>query len=273
MFENQPWYIVAVFAGIIGILVGWATETDDKDVKALNARLAAIEEMLVAQGETSSDAASAATQSAADLLEADKVLQAEIEAGIDAIAAGQEVLTQQHGVLGEGQAALDTKIAEMAARLDAIEDLAENLNENALTGETVTEAVAAAYAARHAAHYGKGHGEDDGEGGEQAASEEPAETSAAAPAQSEAVDRDDARHAELADAIGADGVILGVGQTAIVGDGRFFVSQITDEAVRGMVAGEDWADLSVFGGSVEVGGCILSLAGVHEGAAYMKPDC
>lgn len=267
MFETQPWYVVAIFAGIFGILIGWGTSSGDDEVEA---RLGAIERALEEQVAA---AASAADERASSLLAADDVLKAEIEGGIGALAAGQEVLTEQHGVLGEGQAALDVKVTDLAARLDAIEDLAEALTENMLSAEALQEALTQAYAARHAAHHGKGHGEGHGDGHEDGGKAEPVEA-AEGEVELATADADaDPRHVALTEAIGADGLVLGVGQTAIIGEGRLFISQITDEGVRGKVPGDAWVDLNVYGGSVEIGGCTLVLAGVLDGAAYLKPAC
>lgn len=104
-----------------------------------------------------------------------------------------------------------------------------------------------------------------------AAAPEPA-VPAAAPAPDDA---DDGAEAEaLAAAIGDDGLILGVGQTAMVGDVRVFLSRLSDSGAHLRIKGMDPVTAGIGGGAADVGGdCVVALAGIAAGKAYMTSAC
>ncbi|MEL6475729.1 MAG: hypothetical protein AAFR17_00255 [Pseudomonadota bacterium] len=254
MADSQSPLFIAAGAGALGLLIGYAAGAGgDDDARKMTASLTSVEESMAASS-------------------------AEMGAKLDSLSGelGEALALagEQRGILGEGQVAIDVKVSELNARMDAIEDMVDGLAQAGLSKDDLAEAVAAGYAARHAAHQAKKAAAaataQDAPAPESAAPESvAAEAEATAPSTAP----EDPKLATLADAVGEDGMALSPGQTAIVGEGRFFISQVTDDFVRGLVVGGEKVELSIFGGQVELGGCTLLLKGVADGTAYLKPEC
>lgn len=85
---------------------------------------------------------------------------------------------------------------------------------------------------------------------------------------------DESAQAEaLAGQVGDDGLILSVGQTATVGDTQLFLSRLGPDGAHLRVRGMDPMVADIHGGGVDVGNCVLSLAGIAAGKAFMTADC
>ena len=242
MFDDKPWLVPALGAGFLGLLIGLAAQsTGNEAAKRTKASITSIEENLAGVSES------------------------------------QALLSEQNGVLGEGQAALDTKLAElgslaaqldvkvseMNARLDAIEDLGEQVSETTLTRDGFMSAMDEMHSKRHGAAATAA-----------ATAETPAtdtasdETAAATGDESTATET-----AETETAAGSAEMSLGVGQTALVGEGRFFVQRVTDDTVSGQIIGGDKIELTAWSGPVALGGCSLSLTGIADGKAMLQSEC
>lgn len=138
MFDKQPWYIVAVVALVIGLILGRNTAEEGDEMAALDARLAAVE-----------------------MANAEK-----IDGLADVLAALTDEMTAQNGVLGEGQAALDTKVAAIESAVAAMEPMG---------ADDITAAMNAAFEA-HAKAKGH-HGKKDGKHGDAHHGDQAAEAS------------------------------------------------------------------------------------------------
>ncbi|MEO0820346.1 MAG: hypothetical protein AAF074_07965 [Pseudomonadota bacterium] len=74
-------------------------------------------------------------------------------------------------------------------------------------------------------------------------------------------------------AAGEAGLDLGVGETGTVGEASVFFSRMQGEDAVIFVRGQGQVALGPNAGSAVVGGCRLSLVGVSDGRAFLRPDC
>lgn len=194
--------------------------------------------------------------------EADKMMNARLAAIEESIASSNETTDGALAGLSEGNEFLKAEVAVVGTALAAaIEQLGQQnaiIGEGqAALGEQIEElAVGSAPAAS-----------PDPTAGPEAEEAEPADNDASA------ADSVSADGGSLADAIGPDGIVASAGQTALVGDGRLFVSRVTEEMVSALVVGGEKVELSIYDGEVSVGGCTLMLEGVENGSAYFRPAC
>lgn len=281
MLENQPWYVIALGAGLVGFIIGGGVSGGDDVEEALEGRFSAVEAAIAenkAQSETLGTAVAEMSAATAESL-----------AGVsDLLGAVQADLTAQNAVLGEGQAALDTKVEELNGQVaghgEAMDAIAAQVAEAAAAkgdGVSATELVAAlqlAYKGHHQGHHGKGHGGKHGEGhhkkaapSDEAAAAEPEETVAATEAAAEPA-------AEPEPKVTGESATseVGTGQTVQVGDVRFFISGFDGNKVNGIVfPGNEKISLDVFTSPLELGGCTLTLDDIkgEDGLATLSTSC
>lgn len=234
MDDQKKSLLTTVGAGVLGVLIGVAAGSGaDEDAKRMSKAVASVEEQIAGM---SADTG------------------AKLDAIVEEMGAGRELAGAERGILGEGQAALDTKLAEMATRVDGLESMLADLSAAKLTSEDVAEAVAAGYDARY----------DDSADEEAVAA---AEDAAEAEDPEAAADDSPEPSGTSAD------LTLSPGETAIIGEGRFFLSQITADSVKGKIVGGDMVEMSVFGDTIQVGGCTLAIESLADGTANLTSEC
>lgn len=190
----------------------------------------------------------------ADIAGAQETLAGQLDDGLASIAATNAGTTAD---MEAAVAALDARAAAIAGDLDA-------------AAGAVSEQLAAITAEREAAE----------REAERAAARAAAEAAEAEALEARRAEAEAAREAEVADAeslaalVGEDGLALGFGQAAMVGDARVFLSRMqgSDAVMRvaglgDVKVGPDTGDLSLDNG------CAVGLAGTAGRTAYLTVDC
>ncbi|MEM7179243.1 MAG: hypothetical protein AAGD47_08960 [Pseudomonadota bacterium] len=266
MSDKQPWYILAGGGVVIGLLLGLIIGSSGGDDDDLEDRLKALEASVSEKIDTAkSDTTTAISgvsekhtllsDSVAEVKGAMADLKDDLSRVESSIGDRLSSLESQNAVLGEGQAAVGAQIAGI------VDQLGTGL---AVSADKLKAGFKSAMAEFHAERHGDA---GDGSGGDTDT------TTAAAVGASEPAAADDSPAAKLADKIGADGLILKAGETGKIGDGKLFISRVSEDGVNAMVVGGDKVDLSPYGDEVAVGGCEAILEGVADRSAYFRLDC
>lgn len=236
---------VVILAGalVLGAVVGSAVASRGGDeTKALNARIEALEASLAEELELKAAAMTKSVDYVNDRID-ELETSMETDDGDDEIAEDVDAVADRVTVMARQMAALIGRIAAMEA---------------APAAPAAAPAAAATPAADEAAN---DDAADEGAPAEAAAAdEEPAAESAAA----------------LAAALGEDGVAISVGQTARFGDAVFFLSRLDADAGAARLLAMGAGPVLVGGdaGAYDMGdGCALTLLGIAEGKAFLKPAC
>ncbi len=268
MSDKQPWYILAGGGVIVGLLLGLIIGSaggDDELEERLEALEASVSEKIdSAKSETAaalsgvSDNHTALSDSVAEVKASVADVSAYLSKVEGAIGDRLSSLESQNAVLGEGQAAVGSQIAGI------VDQLGTGL---AVSADDLKAGFKSAMAEFHAERHG-----DDSQSASSGTTTEPAAaaTEAGAPEQVSAVDT---AAAKLADKIGPDGLTLTAGETGAIGDGKLFISRVSEDGVNAMVVGGDKVQLSPYGDEVSVGGCEAILEGVAGRTAYFRLDC
>jgi hypothetical protein len=235
--EKKPSYLPIAGALFLGIVVGAALGSGDEAALRVKRDL---EERLEQAQQAAAEAVAAAEQAAEG-------------AASQAATAASEQVTALEGKIGDLESAL--------AEAGDSEEVAAIRNRVQVLAEQMAATIAAM---------------QSGAGMAPAASGDGAPAKPAAEAAPQAAQGGDADVAALEEAIGADGLVLAVGQTGSVGETRVFMSRLDSEAMeaRVMVVGQGPATVGRESGPIEVGGgCSLSLEGIADRRAYLKPSC
>lgn len=271
MSDKQPWYILAGGGAVIGLLLGLIIgSTGGSDQEDLEQRLADLEASVSEKIENAKTETAAAISGVSDNHTVLSDSLTEVKASVSDVnsylskvesSIGDRLssLESQNAVLGEGQAAVGSQIAGI------VDQLGTGL---AVSADDLKAGFKSAMAEFHAERHGDSA--DSGTGGGDEAVAEPAAAEAGAPEQVNSVDM---AAAKLADKIGPDGLVLTAGETGSIGDGKLYISRVSDEGVNAMIVGGDKVQISPYGGEVAVGGCEASLEGIVGRSAYFKLDC
>jgi hypothetical protein len=283
MDENKTPYVKIALAVAIGIMVGAIVGSgDSEDVRALNARIAQLEEA-AAQQAAELEAAAASQASALEEATASRLEEIKNAAGEQAAALAARV-DELAASLGEvPEVDIDGAIAPIEEALSAdkgaIAEIREELAALREATPDVDEEAAAAFDALSkrvntlAQQLGQviTSGLNEGTLTPPPAAE-PATSPEAAPAETPAAEPSAAPATEP----GEVGFMLSVGDTAMVGDSRLFVSRIdaAQEAVRLMVVGDGPRMLGKGYGPLEMAnGCSVTLKNIVDSMAMVVADC
>lgn len=243
MSENSSNWTIIGLAGLIGIAVGNLIGTSGGESDKASKAMKGLEAKVEALGAMSEDMAA---------------LGARVDSiGTASAGVGEQVsalMAEVEGVKGE-VGAVSGQVEESTAIVSAVSAglgmIGEKLND--MRGEI------AALSAGHQAHHGSG-GAATGSGTEGAAvAPEP--------------DPGPSLAEQLAEELGEGGIILSVGQTAIVQEARVFLSKIAEGNVLVSVEGERLPVGQDAGSLTLDNGCTLSLVGVADRKAFIRPTC
>lgn len=273
MTEKYLWAGGAAVAGIVlGLAMSGGSEPEalvSRQMEEMQAQLTAAVADVAGKVDALSEGVAANETAIAALtgtLEGQAASLESLGAGTGENASALEALRSALGGLSGDQSRLSETVTGMTGNMDRMRgDLMEAMKDTlaaaaAAVGSAPKTAAAPAPKAAPAA--------------EPAA--EPATKTApktvATPAAAPKVD-ESAQAEALAGQVGDDGLILSVGQTATVGDTQVFLSRLGPDGAHLRVRGMDPMVADIHGGGVDVGNCVLSLAGIAAGKAFMTADC